>query len=175
VNAETLLAFVRFHAWANDRILTVAAGLSNDELRAMRKLDHDSAFQTLRHLIDVDWSWREFCTGNNVGQTYVWDQGFVLDDLQAIHAFCLEEDMRLRSYVESLDDTALSESLAIGADNFTVPRWLILAHVVNHGTQHRSEMARYLTECGHSPGNLDLLDALILRWPGDPHVPETSG
>jgi uncharacterized damage-inducible protein DinB len=162
-----MLAFVRFHAWANDRILTVAADLSDDELRAPSKLDHGSAFQTLRHLVDVDWSWRRLCIGNNVGNTYVWDHGFVLDDLAAIHAFCLDEDKRLRSYVESLDDAALSESLGINGD-FAAPRWLILAHVVNHGTQHRSELARYLTECGHSPGDLDLLDALILKWPGDP-------
>ncbi len=162
-----MLTFVRFHAWANDQILTVAAGLSDDEFRAPGKLDHGSAFQTLRHLMDVDWSWREFCTGHNVGDTYVWDHGFVLDDLRAIHAFCLEEDRRLRHYVESIDDTAPSESLATGAD-FVVPRWLILAHLVNHGTQHRSELARYLTECGHSPGDLDLLDALVLKWPGDP-------
>jgi uncharacterized damage-inducible protein DinB len=167
MNAGTLLAFVRYHAWANDRILTVAADLSEDEFRAAGKLDHGSAFQTLRHLIDVDWSWREFCIGNKVGDTYVWDHGFVVDDLPAIHAFCLEEDIRLRGYVESLDETALSESLTVNGD-FAVPRWLILAHVVNHGTQHRSELARYLTECGHSPGDLDLLDALVLKWPGNP-------
>ncbi len=166
MNADTLLAFVRLHAWANDRMLTVAAGLTDDEFRATAKLDHGSAFQTLRHLVDVDWSWREFCIGNKVGDSYVWDHGFVLDDLPAIHALCLEEDMRLRKYVASLDATALSESLAISAD-YAVPRWLILAHVVNHGTQHRSELARYLTECGHSPGDLDLLDTLVLSWPGD--------
>ncbi len=93
-------------------------------------------------------------------------QGFPLDDLPAIHAFCLEEDRRLRSYVGSLDDAALSEPLQTRPD-YVPPRWLILAHVVNHGTQHRSELARYLTECGHSPGDLDLLDTLVLKWPGE--------
>jgi uncharacterized damage-inducible protein DinB len=168
MDGDSLLAFVRFHAWANDRLLTTAAGLSDEEFRRGAVLDHGSAFDTLRHLVDVDWSWRQFCIGNDVGDTYVWDHGFALDDLPAIHAFCLEEDRRLRSYVESLDDAALTEPLAMSAEpDDLIPRWLILAHVVNHGTQHRSELARYLTECGHSPGDLDLLDALVLPWPGN--------
>jgi len=166
VDADSLLALVRFHAWANDRVLMTAAGLPDDEFRRAANLDHGTAFQTLRHVVDVDWSWREVLLGNDVGDTYVWDHGFALDDLPAIDAFCLEEDARLRSYVGSLDDTALTESLAMSAD-FARPRWLVVAHIVNHGTQHRSELARYLTECGHSPGDLDLLDALELPWPGD--------
>jgi uncharacterized damage-inducible protein DinB len=170
VDTSTLLALVRFHAWANDRILTTTAGLSDEEFRRTADLDHGSAFQTLRHLVDVDWSWREECIGNDVGETYVWDHGFALDDLPAIHAFCLHEDARLRSYVESLDGEALTESLAL-SEEFTRPRWLVVAHVVNHGTQHRSELARYLTECGHSPGELDLLDAPELPWPGEPGRP----
>jgi uncharacterized damage-inducible protein DinB len=170
MDGDSLLALVRFHAWANDRILTTAAGLTEEELLRPSVLDHGSAFQTLRHLVDVDWSWRELCMGNDIGDTYVWDHGFTLDDLPAIHSFCVEEDARLRSYVESLDDAALTESLTMTAD-FSRPRWLILAHVVNHGTQHRSELARYLTECGHSPGDLDLLDALESPWPDAPLGP----
>ena len=166
VDSDSVLALVRFHGWANDRILSTAAGLSDGEFRRTANLDHGSAWQTLRHIVDVDWSWREFCIGNDVGETYVWDHGFALHDLPAIHAFCLEEDGRLRALVESLDDGALTEPWATRAD-FATPRWLVVAHVVNHGTQHRSELARYLTECGHSPGDLDLLDALELPWPGD--------
>jgi len=166
MDATSLLAFVRFHAWANDRILTTAADLSDQELRRDALLDHGSAFRTLRHLIDVDWSWREYCIGNDIGDTYVWDHGFALDDLIQIHDFCLDEDVRLRRYVEGLDAAALNEPLKLGDDpDDVVPRWLIVAHVVNHGTQHRSELARYLTECGHSPGDLDLLDAPRLPWP----------
>jgi len=33
--------------------------------------------------------------------------------------------------------------------------WHCLLHVVNHGTQHRSEAAALLTSYGQSPGGLD--------------------
>jgi len=39
-----------------------------------------------------------------------------------------------------------------------VPVWLMLVHVVNHGTQHRAEAAALLTAEGRSPGELDLFD-----------------
>lgn len=38
-----------------------------------------------------------------------------------------------------------------------VPFWQMLAHVANHGTQHRSEAAAILTTAGPSPGDLDMI------------------
>ncbi|MFL5686307.1 MAG: DinB family protein [Chloroflexota bacterium] len=35
--------------------------------------------------------------------------------------------------------------------------WRMLAHVVNHGTQHRSEAAALLTEIDRSPGEIDMI------------------
>jgi uncharacterized damage-inducible protein DinB len=163
VDSDSLATLVRYHAWANDRILATAAGLTDEELRRPSTHDHGSAFETIRHLVDVDWSWRQFCTGNDVGETYVWDHGFTLDEIPQLLAFTNEEDARLLDYVASLDQPSLDERLAMSGDpDDTIPRWLILAHVVNHGTQHRSELARYLTVCGHSPGDLELMDVLTL-------------
>ena len=39
-----------------------------------------------------------------------------------------------------------------------IPVWQMLVHVVNHGTQHRSEAAALLTAEGRSPGELDLIN-----------------
>lgn len=38
-----------------------------------------------------------------------------------------------------------------------IPVWQMLVHVVNHGTQHRTEAAALLTAAGRSPGEIDLI------------------
>jgi uncharacterized damage-inducible protein DinB len=35
---------------------------------------------------------------------------------------------------------------------------VMLQHLANHGTQHRSEAALLLTQAGRSPGELDLIN-----------------
>ena len=57
----------------------------------------------------------------------------------------------LDAWLDTIDDAWLART----GDG--VPFWQMLAHVANHGTQHRSEAAALLTAAGRSPGDLDMI------------------
>jgi uncharacterized damage-inducible protein DinB len=152
---DALRYMVGFHIRSNERILETTAALTDEEFRRSAPLDLDSAYETLLHIVVVDWGWREYCIGNDDDDAF--PDGWRFPDLETITAFASEEHARLVDYVETASDEELEEHLSWDAEgeHFSVPRWGIVLHIVNHGTQHRSELARYLTECGHSPGDLD--------------------
>jgi len=154
---DDLLFLVRYHVRANERILDATGELTEDEFRRPASLDYETAYESLLHVAIVDWSWRESCIGNDDDDSY--PEGWPPADLQGIRAFWADEHARLLSFVESLDGRGRAEPITwMGEDGrVSRSRSLVIAHIVNHGTQHRSELARYLTECGHSPGDLDLL------------------
>jgi uncharacterized damage-inducible protein DinB len=157
MNRDDILFLVQYHNRTNKTIFENAALLTEEELRREGEFDKGSAFDALRHLVDVDWSWRQFCNGNDVGKSYLWDL-VPMSNFAEVQAAWLKDSHELLVYVEGLNDAALQKEIVINAErDERTPIWKILAHVVNHGTQHRSELARYLTLCGHSPGDLDLL------------------
>jgi uncharacterized damage-inducible protein DinB len=157
MNRQDILWLVSYHNRSNAKIFEAARQLSEEELTRPGTFDHDNAFQSLRHMVDVDWSWRLFCNDIRVGKEYLWER-VLMNTLAEIEAAWSKDSAELMAYVEQSDDAALQREIVLNEERGErVPIWQILAHVVNHGTQHRAELARYLTVCGHSPGDLDLL------------------
>jgi uncharacterized damage-inducible protein DinB len=154
---DYLPELVCYHIRVNERILDRCAELTQEEFRRPGTTDNGSAYETLMHMVVVDWSWRDFCLGNDDDDSY--PDGWPFADLATIRSFWDGEHARLLEYAGSLDEDAMTEVLTWTSDgsDWSAPRWEVIAHIVNHGTQHRSELARYLTDRGHSPGDLDLI------------------
>jgi uncharacterized damage-inducible protein DinB len=62
-------------------------------------------------------------------------------------------------YVENLTETKLNEN----PKDIDAPRWAILLHLVNHGTDHRSTVLQKLTELGAPTFDQDFMIWLLER------------
>jgi uncharacterized damage-inducible protein DinB len=155
---EMLLAFLEYNFSADERICQKVAQLAPEQLHTLAAISHGTAFNLVRHILDTEWSWRLFAAGEG-GQKYLWEVEDI-PDLPAIQRFWSEEKARMLAFAGSLSEADLGRSVDYGTAQGGQPRflsvWKILLHVVNHGTHHRSELSRYLEQCGYPVEEQDL-------------------
>ena len=152
-----------YHYWAHGQIIGHIAQLTPAQITATSdRFYHGTAFLTLRHVLDVDWSWMQWCMGLP-GFKYLWEVED-LPDFAALQAFLVRKRPPVMTYIASLSAEDLARDIDIGTAQRSTPRWFkqwqILLHIVNHGTEHRTELAHYLTDLGHSPGEINFMHYL---------------
>ena len=139
------------HVWATLRLIDACAALTPDQLETSVPGTYGSILDTFRHLVSTD----------------CWYLTFFGDTPQRI-----EEDSQagldeLRSAI-SANGTEWQQLLADGPDserdivengdgwNFHSPLGFRLAQVLEHGTDHRSQICTALTSLGIEPPQIDL-------------------
>jgi uncharacterized damage-inducible protein DinB len=145
-----------YNVWANARILDAAAR-APAELFSTAALGDCNLRDTLEHLLVSESIWR-LRWQNIAPESIPFPEEF--PTLAALRARWHEEDQRLADFLAALDDAALDRDVTYQRSNGAVdsrPLWQQMAHMVNHSTQHRSEVALLLTALGYSPGALDLI------------------
>ena len=155
IDREDIELLWRYNDWANDRILDCAEQVSSEQLSAANDFGWGSLRGALVHLMDAEYAWRVLLKdGLHVDELPPED----FPDAASIRARWADERAAFWAYFESLSDSDLGGTISYEAREGMRYRaqWHCLAHVVNHGTQHRAECAALLTGFGQSPGNLDL-------------------
>jgi uncharacterized damage-inducible protein DinB len=154
---EYFLMLYDYNYWANERILRAADRLSNAQFVAAAQFSWGGLRGTLVHTLGAEWIWRSRWLGASpTASLRVEDYPTV----GALRARWREEESMMRESLARLTEPDLAriveyKRISVGAS--AEPLWQLMAHVVNHGTQHRAEAAALLTELGHSPGDLDLV------------------
>lgn len=161
--AVTLL--FAYDAWATERILGQAAKVSEAELLAPRPFGQGSLRDTLVHMVSAMWIWRTRCQAGQSPTHFLAAGDFA--DIAAVQRRWQTESTAIRDYVAGLSMADLSSTFHYQdtrGNRHQDVLWSILAHVINHSTQHRTEAAAILTTLGYSPGDLDLI--VYLRQQG---------
>jgi uncharacterized damage-inducible protein DinB len=139
-----------FDRWATTKILDAAIGADPATWSATNIVDERGLGGILVHHLGASQRWRHGLT--NAPGDAPEPEREPLPDLATLRVAWEREWAVYDAWFDRMDPAWLHE--AEGG----ISLWQALAHVVNHGTQHRSEAAVLLTAAGHSPGDLDMID-----------------
>ena len=157
MNKQDILVLYRYNAWSNARILAAASNVTPEQFLAPTSLPHGSLRGTLVHALSGEWIWRKRWEGTPQNPTLQPDEFPTFESLQVRW---LQEKTRLMDFIADLTDERLYTKVKyISTEGHPHERVLreTMAHLVNHGTQHKTEAAAILTSMGHSPGDIDLI------------------
>lgn len=155
---EIFTTLFGYNFWANRKLIEAAAPVKAQNFKAPVGLSHNSLCGALTHVLAAEVVWRQRCQHGVSPSALLTAADF--DDLKALSSRWEQEMDAWQDYLTGLTDADLQAEVHYrttrGQEKHD-PLWQLLLHVVNHGTQFRSEAAVALSRLGHSPGDLDLL------------------
>ncbi len=165
MNVRDIQYLFDFNYWATRLILATAAELSPEQLTQPTGFSWGNLLGTLVHTLDSENVWRHLCQYNCLLDQRL-DETESFPTLASVVAFWDTEERAMRDYLSGLQDGDLERIVRYEIPGGALRErvlWHCLVHVVNHGTQHRSECAVMLTNFGHSPGDIDMTRFLNIR------------
>jgi uncharacterized damage-inducible protein DinB len=164
MNISDIQFLFDYNYWANQLILNKAADLSPQQLTQASSFPWGSLQGTLIHTLVSENSWRNLLQSQRLLEKRL-DENESFPTLDSIANFWKKEESEMRAFLNSLQDRDMENIIGYDIPEGRRERvlWQCLVHVVNHGTQHRSECAQMLTDSGHSPGGIDLTRYLNIR------------
>ena len=146
-----------YHRWANRRLFDAAAARGEDA--EGREVGKQFSFPTVRrmfaHLYGADWIWLMRWKGTSPAKL----PGGEIESLAALREKWDAVEKEQQAFIESLAPADLGRIVDyknLEGKPFRLPLGLLLQHVANHGTHHRSEIATMLTMIHGSPPPTDL-------------------
>jgi len=159
MNKQDIQLLFDYNRWCNARILSAAAQLTAEQFLAPGTFPHGGLRGTLVHALFAEWVWRMRWQGTPPDFRFrLKPEDF--PTCATLQTRWLEEETLLMEFVAGLTDEQLKSELEYTSTEGGRHKrvlWETMAHLVNHGTQHRTEAAAMLTDLGHSPGDIDLI------------------
>jgi uncharacterized damage-inducible protein DinB len=165
VNKQDIQLLYDYNRWCNAHILGTAAELTDEQFLAPGTFPHAGLRGTLVHALFTEWVWRMRWQATPPDYRLRWKPE-EFPTVAALQTRRMQEETLLMEFVAGLTDTQLKSELeytSTEGGRHTRVLWETMAHLVNHGTQHRTEAAAILTHLGHSPGDIDLIVFLNQR------------
>lgn len=152
MKADDIRFLYGYDRWATTRVLDVLDGIDDETWRRTKVVGERGLGGILVHQLGACQRWRITFQSAGEATNLPEPENEPMPTIDQLRGLWADEWTATDEWLGTLSDGFVNH-------NFDgVPVWQMLVHVVNHGTQHRSEAAALLTAEGHSPGELDVVD-----------------
>jgi uncharacterized damage-inducible protein DinB len=161
MNKQDIQFLYRYNQWSTARILDAASHVTAEQFIAPAPFPYNDLRGTLVHTLFAEWIWRNRWEGTSPIRRLKPVDFPTFDSLRVRWA---EEEILLLAFVNGVTDDSLQGKFAYRSTEGVAHErilWQAMAHLVNHGTQHKTEAAAMLTGFGHSPGDIDMIKFAI--------------
>ena len=141
---EYLQQLYDYHYWANKHILAAAEKLTDEQLHRQQGHSWGSVRGMLLHMTDAEWIWLQRWQGNSP-KTFPDREDF--QTLATIRKRWAELEAEMRAFLAGQTEQSLQREVTYtntSGDTFRLILWQMMAHLANHGTHHRGELAAML-------------------------------
>jgi uncharacterized damage-inducible protein DinB len=155
MNIQDVQFIYNYNYWASRKILAAASKVTQEQFLSSADFPFGGLRGTILHIVDAEYGWRGLFETNKFGEDLKVED---FPTFQSVENKFHAEEKSMRAYLNHLTDTDMTSHMRYTtAEGVVRDRilWHCLLHVVNHGTQHRSEAAALLTSYKASPGDLD--------------------
>ena len=144
------------NGWANHRLLTACAGLSQSEFIAPRTGFFPSLQATLNHILVIDLFYVDAMEGGTLGPA-AWADPEPCKTIDALRQAQADVDTRLIAVVESLDAKGLDRIVQVHRSTRIQQEQMdrLLLHLFQHQVHHRGQAHAMLSGTSVPPPQLD--------------------
>jgi uncharacterized damage-inducible protein DinB len=157
MNKQDILLLYKYDQWSSRKILDALSRVTDEQYLAPASFPHGGLRGTLVHALFADWIWRQRWEGTSPSVRLKPEDFPTVESLRARWA---EEEKLLMTFVENVTKEGLNSKFSYKATDGTPHErvlWQAMLHLINHGTQHKTEAAAMLTDFGQSPGDIDMI------------------
>lgn len=150
-----LLVWYRYTIWANEKVINGAKQLSVEQLNAPIRPGFLSTLGLLIHILDAERIWLSRWKG-------VFPRSRMstadLPTLDALIDAWPPRRAEMMDFLAGVEDARQEvHYVSTKGEEFHNILWNLIVHVLNHGTEHRAQVALYLAMQGIDVGDLDLV------------------
>jgi uncharacterized damage-inducible protein DinB len=154
---ELIRSLFEYNQYGNEYLLAETERLSAEEFSKDRGASWGSIEANLGHVTGAQVVWVSRWDTGKVPQKLI----DVLEDVQghkAISEAFSRSHADLKAFADRVTEEEVNSILEYESNDGSpqrLPLWLLMVHLMNHGTHHRSEVCMALTAMGHEVKELD--------------------